>query len=224
MQNFPLPISKADLNARLGLMPEPWRGVVEPYVRAWSDRGAFVDIESQALFVGHRPEVGPLSFALCFFPPTTSSSLAEYEAAVGVALPKVSGSLLLAFNGAQFFEFTVYGADPFYAQSPWPERRPYWHCNDMGTDQVVRQRHSSSSSAPVIVADRNASLNVVLAYAEQSTGRIVATNRESGDLVATWENSAVWLAQELRAASEFTSEWCAALSMMLNANKRCISP
>jgi len=214
MLNTPSAVSPDTLKTRLRAMPEDWRQVVAPYLDEWAPRGLFRDAESGALFVGHRPEVAPLNFAIHMFPPATLDDIEKYEKTVGVKIPETAKAFLSAFNGAGFFEFTLKGADAFYAQSPWPENRPDWHCRDMGTQHVVQQRLAKGHRIPVVFADRNSGMERVLSYAERSDGRIAAIDRQ-GALAGEWTNPFEWLSTELRAASAFTAEWSAAMGAML---------
>ncbi|MFC3148884.1 SMI1/KNR4 family protein [Piscinibacterium candidicorallinum] len=203
-----------EIERRLANMPEPWRSVLAPYTQVAAARGAAVDPESHALLLGPRPKLGRYAHDICMFPPATPSELAQYEESLVVSLPMSVKAYLLAFNGGMFFQFSVWGADHFYAQHPWPAKeRPRWHCADIGTDLVIRRRRSSNA-VPMLGA-RNVTLNEVHHYFPLERG-VVALDSH-GKQVDSWPDMENWLKSELSAAAAFTEEWSNAMAELLKA-------
>lgn len=210
----PRSVETVALDRRVDQMPAKWRAAVEPYLREWAGSGVFVDDESGAMFVGHRPSIGPLSYAFVLFPPASSADVTRYEERLGVQLPSVVKDYVGAFNGGHFFEFSLSGADMFYSHWPWPDHQPFWHCRDVGGEYVILQRRKATRGLPMVLASRNSSLNVVQSYAQDESGMIVTWDREVGKLLETWDDPINWFASELARARAFTDEWTAAMNKL----------
>jgi hypothetical protein len=211
---IPRLVETAELDRRLDQMPSKWRGAVEPHLREWSAAGVFVDDESGTMFIGHRPLIGPISYAFVLFPAANSADVVRYEATVGVKLPDVVKDYIGAFNGGHFLEFALSGADMFYSHWPWPVHRPFWHCFDMGGEYVIRQRRKATRGHSMVFASRNSSLGVMQNYAQEDNGKIVTWDRQVGELLASWDDPVDWFSAELACAKTFTDEWATAMSKL----------
>lgn len=202
------------IEGRLASMLEPWRSILLPFVQSSAAKGATIDPESQAVLLGPRPDMGPLAYEIRICPPASASELSQYEESLEISLPRGAKSYLQTFNGAQFFEFSVSGADPFYAGRRGPaDERPLTHCVDIGTDWVIRRRRSLNA-APIL-GTRNVTLNEVRTYVPFENG-VLAFNL-NGSRADFWPDMESWLANELAAAAKFTDEWRSAMVDLLRA-------
>lgn len=203
----PREVETTELDRRLDGMPRKWAVALDSDLREWSASGVFVDDESGAMFVGHRPAFGPLNYAFVLFPPASSEDIARYEKTVNVKLPAVVKDYLGAFNGGNFLEFGLGGADKFYSHNPWPDHHPHRHCRDVGGQYRILQRSKATRGLPMVFASRNASLEVVQSYAQMDNGTIATWDRATGKLLKTWDDPIDWFSTELAGAKAFTDEW-----------------
>jgi hypothetical protein len=194
-------------------MPEALVGAVRSQLLESADRGLFIDSESGAFLAGHRPDLGRLSFEVCLFPPATPQLLLMYEQHLEIVLPELVKQYLCAFNGARFFEFSIWGADPFFAKTPLPDLRPTYHCADIGTDLKVRNRFGPPTF-PILGA-RNVSLEEVHRFMLVPNVGIHEYDR-SGTHVDTWREPAEWLQAQISEAAAFTGEWRVAMAQLLS--------
>ena len=198
-------VAATELDRRLEQMPSKWRALLGPHLQTWVDRGVFFDVESGAIFVGHRPTIAPFNYAFTLFPPVKPEDIERYESVVEVTLPSTVKDYLQAFNGGHFYEFGVRGAEMFYSYWPWPDKRAFWHCQDMGGEYKIIQRRKATRGNPMVFATRNSSLNGVQRYF-QSDEQILSVD-DKGKLCDRWVTVVDWVGREIDAAAAFTEEW-----------------
>jgi hypothetical protein len=203
-----------EVRKRLFALPSPWRDLVLPYALEAAQAGAAIDAQSGAMLLGPQPDLGPLSYAICLFPPASESELRRYEDHLEVDLPHMAKLYLQAFNGAHFFQFQLWGADSFYAREPWPASRAPRYCADIGTELLIRRRRSAT--AIVTIGERNASLNDVHRYEPSGLG--VSAYDRQGKHVGNWSNYEEWLNRELASAAAFAPEWRRAMASLLRGD------
>ena len=212
----PTPESEAWLDARLQAMPQPWRAILEPHLRAAATLGVFVDLATGTLLLGKQPELGSFAFQVRLFAGLTEQQVLEYERVRSIRIPIQYRELLLAFNGGFFHQLSLNGLDHFLLAPTANPRPSPWHCRDLWSDSAVLTGNDLRPGTQLIIGRRSISLDATTAFAAQVDGTVIATSVLQQR--PRWPCVEVWLGEELRAAEAFAPLWSRAMANLLKSH------
>jgi hypothetical protein len=145
------------------------------------EEGAWIDIDSGALLLGHAPAMATEAFDICLFPPLSDQKSHHIS-------PSALRFLLTRLNGANLFELRIYGEINKINRSV---RQPL----GLGMGAIWSVGYEGSQEDEVLFASQNVSWTGQVGYFIRQSGEIVGRangNEVPASFLQTWPDFKTW--------------------------------
>jgi hypothetical protein len=190
-----------ELEQRLRRLPE----TLAASARRLSTFGAWVETPGGTLLLGHQPEIAPVKYAICIYPPLPGEAVEVYRAQRGFDMPTSFREFLSCLNGLNFFELSIYGIPPsMLGETPLLSRSSRSPL-DIGTAALAWWAgFPLAIGHDFLFGSRNIGWNTQVGYFIRSDGSVVGYQKGQEDpdlaLHGVWSNFEEWFGKELVAA------------------------